>query len=118
MRAYHTALFAAAVLAAGPTLAQSMSGNMKGMSGMAGMEKQAPAAKTGKGVGVITAIDPKAATVTIKHGAIPTVGWSAMTMTFKASPPTLLKGLHVGQKIGFDVKTQGMAAEVTAVRPQ
>ena len=116
MRAYHTALFAAAILTAAPTLAQSMSGNMKDMSGM-GMDNKAPAAKTGKGVGVITAIDPKAATVTIKHGAIPTVGWPAMTMTFKASPPTLLKGLHVGQKIGFDVRTQGMAAEVTAVRP-
>jgi hypothetical protein len=45
MRAYHTVLFTAAILAAAPTLAQSMSGNMKGMSGMAGMEQQAGAAR-------------------------------------------------------------------------
>jgi Cu(I)/Ag(I) efflux system protein CusF len=115
MRAYRTALTAILVLAAGPALAQSMSGHMKGMSGM---DMKAPAAKTGKGIGVITAIDPKTARITIKHGAIPAVGWPAMTMAFKANPPALLKGLKVGQKIGFDVKTQGMAAEVTAVRPQ
>ena len=35
MRAYHTALFAVAVVAAAPTLAQSISGNIKDMSGMA-----------------------------------------------------------------------------------
>jgi Cu(I)/Ag(I) efflux system protein CusF len=76
------------------------------------------AVKTGKGVGVITAIDPKAAKVTIKHGPIPTVGWPAMTMTFKATPATLLKAVHVGQKVGFDVRTKGMDAEVTAIQPR
>lgn len=118
MRALRAALFAAAILAAGPGFAQSMSGDMKGMSGMAGMDKKAPAAKTGQGVGVITAIDAKANKLTIQHGPIPAVGWPAMTVAFKANPPTLLRGLRVGQRIGFDVKTQGMAAEVTAVRPQ
>jgi Cu(I)/Ag(I) efflux system protein CusF len=99
-------LFAAAILVAVPAVAQTMAG----MSGMA-------AAKTGQGTGVITALDAKAARLTIKHGPILGVGWPAMTMAFKATPPTLLKGLKVGQKIGFDVKTQGMAAEVTAIRP-
>jgi Cu(I)/Ag(I) efflux system protein CusF len=75
-------------------------------------------AKTGKGVGVITALDPHAAKLTIEHGAIPAVGWPAMTMTFAATPPSLLTNLHVGQKVGFDVRIQGMAAQVTAVRPQ
>ncbi len=112
MRAYSTVIFAVAILAAGPALAQSMGKDMKGM----GMK--APAAKFGKGMGVITAIDTRTARLTIKHGPIPAVGWPAMTMAFKADPPTLLKGLKVGQKIGFDVKVQGTAAEVTAVRPQ
>ncbi|MBV1692654.1 copper-binding protein [Novosphingobium sp. G106] len=93
-----------------------MGGDMKAMPGMAGMDRPAPAAKTGQGTGVITAIDTKANTLTIRHGAIPSVSWPAMTMTFKASPPTLLRGLSVGQTIGFDVRTHGMAAEVTAVR--
>ncbi len=91
---------------------------MKGMPGMADMDKKAPAAKTGQGVGVITAIDTKANKLTIQHGPISAVGWPTMIMTFKANPPMLLPGLRVGQRIGFDVKTQGMGAEVIAVRPQ
>jgi Cu(I)/Ag(I) efflux system protein CusF len=111
MRAFHTALTTVAILAAGPALAQSM-------AGIPGMDHGAQAAKIGKGVGVVTAIDSKANTLTIKHGPIPAVNWPAMTMTFKANPPALLKGLRVGQKIGFDMKAQGMAAEVTSVRAQ
>jgi len=88
------------------------------MAGMPDMDHGAQVAKTGKGVGVITAIDSKAHTLTIKHGPIPAVSWPAMTMTFKANPPTLLKGLRLGERIGFDMKTRGMAAEVTSVRAQ
>ncbi|HEY1448637.1 MAG TPA: copper-binding protein [Caulobacteraceae bacterium] len=77
----------------------------------------ASAAKSGRATGVVKAIDPKAGTLTIQHGPIPGVGWPSMTMTFKSTPPSLLKGLKVGEKIGFDVKAQGAAAEVTAVRP-
>ena len=87
--------------------------NMQGMS-----MSSASAAKHGQGAGVITAIDPAASTLTIQHGAIPGVGWPAMTMTFKARPPTLLKGLHIREAISFDCTVQGMAAEVTAVRPK
>jgi Cu(I)/Ag(I) efflux system protein CusF len=78
----------------------------------------ASAAKVGKGIGTITALDPRAGTVTIKHGAIAAIGWPAMTMTFRASPPALLKGLRAGQQVGFTAKAQGMNAEVTAIRPQ
>lgn len=115
MRIYLTVMLALGGLSAAPVIAQTM-GDMKAMPGMTGMTHSAPAAKTGQGTGVITAIDTKANTLTIRHGAIPSVSWPAMTMTFKASPPTLLHGLTVGQTIGFDVRTQGMAAEVTAVR--
>jgi Cu(I)/Ag(I) efflux system protein CusF len=38
-----------------------------------------------------------------------------MTMTFKAAPPALLDKVKVGQTIGFDVRTKGMNAEVTAI---
>jgi Cu(I)/Ag(I) efflux system protein CusF len=87
--------------------------NMQGMP-MSG----APAAKHGHGTGVIKAIDAKAGTLTIEHGPIPTVGWPAMTMTFKAKPAALLRGLRVGEGIGFDCTVRGMAADVTAVRPE
>jgi Cu(I)/Ag(I) efflux system protein CusF len=75
-------------------------------------------AKVGTGMGVITAIDKTAGTVTIKHDAIPAVDWPAMTMAFKANPATLLDGLKVGEKVKFDVKVRGSDAEVTGVTPQ
>jgi Cu(I)/Ag(I) efflux system protein CusF len=80
--------------------------------------KPAAAAKVGNGAGTITALDTRAGTVTIKHGAIPAIGWPAMTMTFRASPPALLKNLRAGQRVGFTARAQGMNAEVTAIRPQ
>jgi Cu(I)/Ag(I) efflux system protein CusF len=110
MRAFPIMAIAASLIASAPALAQSMA-NMPGMA-------QPTPAKKGQGTGVITAIDAKANTLTIRHGPIPAVGWPAMTMTFKASPPALLKDLRVAEKIGFDVTTYGMAAEVTGVRPQ
>lgn len=39
-----------------------------------------------------------------------------MTMTFHARPPSLLKGVKVGQKIGFDVEMANGAPEITAIR--
>ncbi|MHA3795591.1 copper-binding protein (plasmid) [Rhizorhabdus wittichii] len=112
MRTCHNAFLGLAALAATPALAQHQH-----MDGMAGMDMSAPAARTGQGRGVITAIDLKAGSLTIRHEPIQALNWPAMTMTFKANPSALLKGLTVGQRIGFDVKAQGMAAEITAVRP-
>ncbi|WP_031238708.1 copper-binding protein [Asticcacaulis sp. AC466] len=106
---------AASTSAAAPAEMASMSG-MSDMSGMA-MDTDA-GAKKGSGVGVITAIDKVAGTVTIQHDAIPAVDWPAMTMAFKATPSSLLDGLKVGEKIKFDVKVQGSDAEVTAATPQ
>ena len=77
----------------------------------------AAAVKTGRGMGTITALDTKGGTVTIKHGPIPSIGWPAMTMTFRASPPTLLKPLRPGQHVAFTAKAKGMTAEVTAISP-
>jgi Cu(I)/Ag(I) efflux system protein CusF len=113
MRAIACALVGALTLAATGAAAADDMANMKGMSTSA-----APAAKQGKGTGVIKAIDAKAGTLTIQHGPIPAVSWPAMTMTFKAKPATLLKGLKVGETIGFDTTVRGMDADVTAVRPK
>lgn len=79
---------------------------------------QSAPARKGQGVGVVTAIDAKAAKITIRHGAIPAVGWPAMTMTFRSSPPALLNKIRVGQTIAFDVNVLGMDASVTAIKPR
>jgi Cu(I)/Ag(I) efflux system protein CusF len=90
----------------------------KPMADMPGMAMPASAAKTGKGVGVVTEIDARAGTLTLKHEPIAALGWPAMTMGFRATPPSLLKGLKVGQKIGFDAHQGSGLPEVTAIRKQ
>jgi len=83
---------------------------------MKGMSMPASAFETGKGTGVITGIDAKSGALTIKHGPIAALGWPAMTMSFRAAPASLLKGLKVGQKIGFDANQGSGLPEVTAIR--
>lgn len=80
---------------------------------MAGMD-MAPADKMAKGVGVVTAIDKTAGTITLDHEAIPEAGWPAMTMGFKIAP-ALLDGIAVGDKVAFDLKLHDGAGEVTAI---
>ena len=109
-------VFASALMGA-LTLAAANAATADGMANMKGMAVSRPrAAKHGKGIGVIKAIDTKKGTLTIQHGPIPTVSWPAMTMTFKAKPPALLTGLKVGQTVGFDTTVRGMSADVTAIR--
>ena len=83
-------------------------------SDMAAMPMPADA-KMAKGTGTVTAV--AAGSVTIDHGPIPEVGWPAMTMGFKASPE-VAKSVKVGDKVAFDLKVQGGAGEVTAIRKQ
>ena len=71
---------------------------------------------TADGAGVITAVDPTAATITINHEAIRSIGWPAMTMTFKASP-AVLREAAVGDRIQFDLTVRDGAGEVTAIYP-
>jgi len=74
----------------------------------------APADKMAKGVGVVTAIDKTAGTITLDHEAIPEAGWPAMTMGFKAAP-ALLDGVAIGDKVAFDLKLHDGSGEVTAI---
>lgn len=71
-------------------------------------------AKSGKATGTVTAIDAAAGTITLDHGAIPAVGWPAMTMGFSAKPD-LLAGITVGDKVDFDVTVNGNGGQVTAI---
>ncbi|MDB5463003.1 MAG: hypothetical protein JWP23_1392 [Phenylobacterium sp.] len=114
MRAYLLAL--ATILTLAAVEAATAQPAAKPMGDMKGMSMPASATKTGRGTGVITEIDPKAETLTIKHEPVASLGWPAMTMSFRAVPPSLLKGLKVGQKIGFDANQGSGLPEVTAVR--
>ena len=90
--------------------------NMQTGQGMQG--KNMPCAnQTAQGTGVVEAIDTAKGTVTIKHQAIASIHWPAMTMTFKADPPNLLKDVKVGEKVNFTLHPAGANSTVTAVTP-
>lgn len=77
---------------------------------------QAPGHRIAKGVGLITAIDATQAMVTLKHAPIPSLGWPTMVMPFRVTPPGLLKGLKVGQKVVFETREAEGLPEITAIR--
>ena len=90
--------------------------NMQTGQGMQG--KNMPCAnQTAQGTGVVEAIDTAKGTITIKHQAIASIHWPAMTMTFKADPPNLLKDVKVGEKVNFTLHPAGANSTVTAVTP-
>lgn len=84
--------------------------------GADGSSSPAAGATTADGAGVITALDLAAATITINHEAIRSIGWPAMTMKFKASP-AVLREAAVGDRIQFDLTVRDGAGEVTAIYP-
>jgi Cu(I)/Ag(I) efflux system protein CusF len=97
-----------------PAFAQPAS-DMKAMPGMSGAQS---GMTTASGSGVVTAVDSKAGTVTIHHGPIAKLSWPAMTMTFKASPPSLLQGAKAGQSVGFTLMQMGGTTTLTAIQPK
>ena len=77
----------------------------------------AEGAKMAKGTGTVTALDPAAGTITLDHGPIPEANWPAMTMSFKAAPE-VAQSVKIGDKVAFDLRLEGGAGTVTAVRKQ
>lgn len=86
-------------------------------------EPEAPAPATGSAVtsasatGVVTAVDPSAKTVTIKHGPVAALQWPAMTMTFQA-PDADLASIKAGDRVSFEFKSSGMDGTITALSRQ
>ncbi len=102
---------AAALAVASPVLAQGGdSGSMSSMQGM-GSGSMVMAA----GEGVVKAVDPAAATVTIDHGPIPAFKAAAGASVYKATPPSLLRGVSVGQTVTFQLMQMGDSTTLTAI---
>jgi Cu/Ag efflux protein CusF len=100
-------------------LAHAQSDHMKDMNmgahPMAESARAAPAA-THHAAGVVKSVDAGKGTVTVAHGAIASLNWPAMTMTFKAKDDKMLDTLKPGQKIDFEFVQQGKAYVVTRVK--
>lgn len=82
-------------------------------SGMANMP-MAATMKHGMAAGTVTAIDPAKGTITLDHGAMSGLGWSAMTMGFTAKPEQL-SGIKVGDRVDFEIDWDGKAGSVTKI---
>lgn len=84
---------------------------------MAGAAPMAPAGEAGQsasGEGTVTAIDAKAGTITIDHGAIEAVKWPAMTMSF-AADEAKRQQVAVGDKVAFEFRTTPSGGELTSI---
>lgn len=94
-------------------LADQQPGNMAGMN-----MKPATAATqvTHSGTGVVKQLDTAVGKVTISHGAIPSLSWPAMTMTFAVKDKGLLNKLSVGKTVTFQITKEGADYVVTSVK--
>ena len=61
-------------------------------------------AKTGKGRGLVKAIDLRAKTITLAHNNIPGI-MMAMTMEYPVEKSSVCKGIHVGDSVTFTLKS-------------
>ena len=72
--------------------------------------------KTHKGVGTVKKIDLAAGKVTIAHGPIPTMKWSAMNMTFTVKDKKALEKIELEKKVEFQFIEQGSDYIITSIK--
>ena len=92
----------------------AQSNTMSGMQGMgAGAQSAEPTGQVHSGNGDITEISSDS--VTISHGPVESIGWPAMTMTFKAPSADMLQGLNVGDPVDFQFQQAGEQYALTSI---
>lgn len=87
------------------------------MSGDMPMMGDTDAMHDARAEGTVTAIDPKAGTITIKHGPIPAIDWPAMTMSFEADKQ-LRDQVGVGDAVAFEFTTGPQGSSITSIAPK
>lgn len=65
--------------------------------------------------GTVRKLDVAGGNVTLAHGPLANLDMPAMTMRFAAEPPTLLKGVKVGDRVRFVAADRGGKLTVTAI---
>ena len=83
------------------------------------MDKTAPAAAkvpTHQATGIVKAVNPAKGTVTLAHGPVKSLKWSAMTMPFAVKDKTLFEKLVVNKQVTIDFSKQNSNYVVTAVK--
>lgn len=54
--------------------------------------------------------------VSISHGPVESIGWPAMTMSFQAESPGMLKGLNVGDPVAFQFRQADGQSVLTSIK--
>ena len=110
----HLVALVVALSLAVPALLHAQSDAMRPMN-IKGPEAKTEV-KTHKGVGTVKKIDAAAGRVTIAHGPVKTLKWSAMTMTFGVKDKALLGKLAPEKKIEFEFVQQGSDYVITSAK--
>lgn len=85
------------------------------MDSMEGMQMEQKAQDSvANAAGTIKSTDTVKHTVTIAHGAVPSVQWPPMTMAFAASEDQL-KGLKAGDRVSFSFRVEGGRATIVSI---
>ncbi|NEX91255.1 efflux RND transporter periplasmic adaptor subunit [Caulobacter sp. 17J65-9] len=75
----------------------------------------APASALHETVGRIEQVTSKS--VTLSHEAVPTLGWPAMTMSFRLEDPALVRGLKPGDRVRFAFDQPAAGPTVRRISP-
>lgn len=78
---------------------------------------QAAGVSSHVGTGTVTAIDAKAARLTIEHGPIATLDWPGMTMGFAVKDVALLGAVQPGQQVEFEFAESGDDYVISRIVP-
>jgi len=106
------AIFVAAVL------------SIVGISAIPGYAKDDMAMPTSKatsqkaivGKGTVVSANKSGGNVTLKHEAIPAIGWGAMTMEFKVKDKMLLEKVKKGDNVEFTLVPEGQDYVITSIK--
>ena len=81
-------------------------------------QAQVPGAppRTGSGSGVVLGIDKEKGVVTIKHGPVPALNMTAMTMGFSVKDRGQLSNLQPMQKVEFQLTCGGSDCLITEIK--
>jgi membrane fusion protein, copper/silver efflux system len=93
----------------------SIKGTVMRMEGAKSPDSPAAGATTHRGQGKVEAIDKDA--ITLSHGPIPTLQWSAMTMTFRLPSAAMARDIAVGDMVAFEIRpTADGGFEIASIR--
>lgn len=86
------------------------------MDDMPKASSKATSQKSIVGKGIVVSENKTAGEVTLKHEAIPAIGWGAMTMNFKVKDKMLLDKVKKGDQVEFTLVPEGQDYGITSIK--